>query len=97
MSQKDTWTHIRVRKATLARLREVARRLVQLHEQGLVTVDEIDPEPKNPLACGLSDDALINRLLDDRDAHNRRAREQRTRRRRERSSGEDRQEDGQDT
>lgn len=93
MSQKDPWTHLRVRRRTLERLRAVAARLVQLHEQGTIEVSAINPEPKNPAASGLSDDALINRLLDEREDHVRRAHEQRTRRKRKGQS----REDGQDT
>lgn len=81
MSQSETWTHVRVRKATLARMQLAARRIVQLVEEGIIPDPGVNPEPKNPAAIGLSMDQLITVLLDERDAHNRRARESRRRRR----------------
>ena len=56
-------THIRIGKATKARLDAEIGRLMRAYEQG--RTDSVEPgESNNPAYKGLSHDALINRLLD---------------------------------
>lgn len=82
----EPYTHIRVRVSTHQRMLAVSRRLVELAEQGLIELDAINPDTKNPKATGLSMDALVNLLLDARDGHNRRARKSRAARKERRSA-----------
>lgn len=88
MSKKDPWVHIKIHQSTRDRLHAIAARLVQLVEEGRIPDMGVNPEPKDPSACGLSFDRLINHLLDQRDGHNRRARKSRARNQRARPAGE---------
>lgn len=67
------WTHIRLRKTTVDRLRREAAHLIRLYVEGRYDLPNAGE--------GLSMDWLINNLLNTRDGHRRRARRQAERRR----------------
>lgn len=77
MSLENPWTHIKIRARTRARLLATAARIVDLVEQGRVPDPGVDLDVKDPRCCGLSLDALINLLLDEREAHTARAKKSR--------------------
>jgi len=76
MSESEDVT-IRVSRKTRDRLKEVARSIVRQVEQGRPHSIEVSAETINPRACGVSLDQVIGMLLDQRDAHQERARRQR--------------------
>lgn len=53
-----------VAEGTRARLQQLARELAAAHENNRKVTVEVDPEPINPLCCGVSMDALLTFLLD---------------------------------
>lgn len=59
----DDYTHIRVRKSTLARLREYGAHLADRALVGLPGGLDPNPEQINPRGVGVSMDAVIVKLL----------------------------------
>lgn len=95
MSKADPWTHCKIRQRTADRLAALASRIVELVERGIIRDPGVNSDVRSPTASGMSVDAIINLLLDRRDAHNRRARNARARRSVVRRESQERGEQGQ--
>ena len=88
MSKSDPWTHIKIRRSTLERMKTVAAKLLLQIERGTLAGEHptVNPEPKSPTASGLSMNDLIVLLLNRRVRHGRRAAEQKERKRAKRAA-----------
>jgi hypothetical protein len=75
----EATTHVRLKKSTLARLRRVSTALIDSIEKGLRDDLGVNQEAINPRGTGLSMDAVICLLLDEREKHLQRAAESRAR------------------
>jgi len=75
------YTKISVHRATLRRLRSEAAALAAAYARGQNVSVDVAPDTINPECCGVSMDALINALLDEREAHRERGRRYRERNR----------------
>jgi hypothetical protein len=89
----DDTTHIRVKKATLARLRQLAEGIAARVESNHPHPLPVDAEPINPAGCGVSMDALLNFLLDrlDDQRSGRKARKERAKQARQADQADDQQ------
>lgn len=73
-SKHKRYTHVRLLQTTKDRLTEELNRLCDAIEAGHTPDIGTNADPINPLAKALSMDQLINRLLDERQAHRERSR-----------------------
>jgi hypothetical protein len=72
-------THIQVSTVTRDRLRAFLAKMIAQQESGIIEEFDINCEPINPLALGVSFDTLINWLIDYKERHRKRRKEQRER------------------
>jgi len=87
VSARDETTHVRLRKATVAKLKEIRDRLIASQEAGLRNDLDVNPEPINPRGSGLSIDQVILALIAEREGHLARARTARAKRKSKRDDG----------